>query len=810
MESIDKFGKIPSYSSSKGISAYNGINNTINQLNKDNPNSFNNHMSNSKKETLSGEIIDLKSNEISVLLDNGETVRAQIYDNSSLSIGQRIHFRLQDDKGVLVLEPVKSEVVSADSIVTKALEAAGIPASSRNKEIALELLNNNMSLDAQSLNKIIGQANINKAVSPKNLILMNKHNIPVNNSTATEIDKYRNYEHRIIKEIDTISAEFPEILDDIVNNKEPGEILKFNNNLVKILAKPSADKTSISKALSNINNVVKNSNEFTPIAVDKISYEEASSNLLSSSKIINKITTNVDNTLTTKKDITNVYGKLNDDINNIIIQNIGEIDKTVSTNAVQKNPITFNTFDNKTLNIKNSNNVNHNNISNMASNTIDISTLSPVGRNVENPTVASAFLKPSSADDLLTILEPYDIPEDIARGIKDGTALLRDVAVVIEKALEMADEIDDYRVSDYFYADQMNNPVRYGGITGTGVTEMAYMDDKLGSPDAPMVSEIGSQNTIHDVMNRRSGPDVVSLLLAKDAFEHPVIKNILNDYEVLQRDNSEISTFLSHYSRGQLTSTLRDIPGSDALADKIWTGNISANGLLTEINDVLQNADKETVAKLLTSSEYKAVVKEAIINNWTLSPNALRKDDAVSETYERMYHEITELQSLVNGSIDSASATSDKVIKEFNGMKSNVDFMNTLNNMFSYVQLPLKMRDKTIHSDLYVLTNKQNLKKNKDNISVLLHLDMNYLGTLDVNITLSSNVVTSRFYVTDDFTRELLDKNMEQLEYAMLEKGFILNSNVSLKEKDINPINDFLEKDTPATSIKRYTFDMRT
>ena len=87
---------------------------------------------------------------------------------------------------------------------------------------------------------------------------------------------------------------------------------------------------------------------------------------------------------------------------------------------------------------------------------------------------------------------------------------------------------------------------------------------------------------------------------------------------------------------------------------------------------------------------------------------------------------------------------------------------------------------------------------------------MDYSGTLDVNITLSSNVVTSRFYVTDDLTRELLDKNMEQLEYAMLEKGFILNSNVSLKENDVNPINDFLEKDTPSTSIKRYTFDMRT
>ena len=221
MDSIDKYGKIPSYSPSKGISAYNGISNAINQLNKDNPNSFNNHMFNSKGETLSGEIIDLKSNEISVLLDDGQTVRAQIYDSSSLSIGQRIRFRLQDNNGITVLEPVKSEIASADSIITKALEAAGIPASHRNKAIALELLNNNMSLDSQSLNRIIGQANINKTVSPQNLILMNKHNIPVNNSTATEIDKYRNYEHRIIKEIDTISAEFPDIIEclEIANIK---------------------------------------------------------------------------------------------------------------------------------------------------------------------------------------------------------------------------------------------------------------------------------------------------------------------------------------------------------------------------------------------------------------------------------------------------------------------------------------------------------------------------------------------------------------------------------------------------------------
>jgi hypothetical protein len=50
---------------------------------------------------------------------------------------------------------------------------------------------------------------------------------------------------------------------------------------------------------------------------------------------------------------------------------------------------------------------------------------------------------------------------------------------------------------------------------------------------------------------------------------------------------------------------------------------------------------------------------------------------------------------------------------------------------------------------------------------------------------------------------------MEQLEYALLEKGFLFNSSVDLKEKDVNLVNDFLSSDTPSTSIKRYTFDMR-
>ena len=70
-----------------------------------------------------------------------------------------------------------------------------------------------------------------------------------------------------------------------------------------------------------------------------------------------------------------------------------------------------------------------------------------------------------------------------------------------------------------------------------------------------------------------------------------------------------------------------------------------------------------------------------------------------------------------------------------------------------------------------------------------------------------SEFIGGRQYICDftGATKPTIDKALDEL----VEKGFILNSNVAIKEKEVNPINDFLEKDTPTTSIKRYTFDMR-
>ena len=104
MDSIDKINNMTSYNATRNISPNSGVNNLINQLNRDTPNTFSRQLASRINETLTGEIIDLKSGEIVVRLNDGTNISAKIYDTTSLSIGQTIRFHLQNTKGVLILE----------------------------------------------------------------------------------------------------------------------------------------------------------------------------------------------------------------------------------------------------------------------------------------------------------------------------------------------------------------------------------------------------------------------------------------------------------------------------------------------------------------------------------------------------------------------------------------------------------------------------------------------------------------------------------------------------------------------------------
>lgn len=283
------------------------------------------------------------------------------------------------------------------------------------------------------------------------------------------------------------------------------------------------------------------------------------------------------------------------------------------------------------------------------------------------------------------------------------------------------------------------------------------------------------------------------------------MQKIINTMAQIGKENGLLSSSLSKPEREQILELLKNYPLTKELSDKISSGDITTKELLSFTKFHLANASDDDIQKLLNSREYQTLLKDELLSKWSLTPNTLAKEGNVEQLYDTLYKDLNEMQKLINLS----SSNEDKVSNTMTSLKENIDFMKTLNELFTYVQLPIRLTNQTLHSDLYVYTNKKNLKERKDHISILLHLDMDHLGPTDIHLSLTGNTVTSKFYLSDEWSKELTLNNIERLEEALQKKGYLFQSEVLTREKNIEMVKDFLEQDSTSVSMNRYSFDIR-
>lgn len=264
---------------------------------------------------------------------------------------------------------------------------------------------------------------------------------------------------------------------------------------------------------------------------------------------------------------------------------------------------------------------------------------------------------------------------------------------------------------------------------------------------------------------------------------------------------------LSPEERTSFAEFLKDYPLSEELRDGLTDGTITTREFLTELQESFPRMTDEQAGKLLASKPFQNIVKGQFLSNWTISPERLKQEGALDEVYNKMTRQFEALSHF------SENVLGKDVFKQMSGtasdMNENLQFMKTLNETFQYVQLPLKMQNQNTHGDLYVMTRKESLKKNPKDLKVLLHLDMDHLGTLDIQISKENTAVSLRFFVSTEETLHLLDRNMELLSDAINEQGYACNSQLSMKEKDVDVVNDFISQEAPVGDMKRYNFDLR-
>ena len=217
----------------------------------------------------------------------------------------------------------------------------------------------------------------------------------------------------------------------------------------------------------------------------------------------------------------------------------------------------------------------------------------------------------------------------------------------------------------------------------------------------------------------------------------------------------------------------------------------------------------ESKDKIYRSEEFNTFLKDTLQNEWSLTPEELTEDGKVKEFYQKLLQRGEQLSRLMEHvSTQNQTSTGNSL----QNIRENVEFINQMNQMFQYVQLPLKLSGSQAQGELYVYTNKRNLAKKDGMLTAILHLDMEYLGNVDVNITLDTNTeqVTTRFYMEEE-TVTLLEEHMEELTERLMKKGYQSQSYFEKRESE-KTVFERIEDQARgmSTPLVYQNFDMRT
>lgn len=243
------------------------------------------------------------------------------------------------------------------------------------------------------------------------------------------------------------------------------------------------------------------------------------------------------------------------------------------------------------------------------------------------------------------------------------------------------------------------------------------------------------------------------------------------------------------------------------LLNRDYTNNVlTANQLFSVFSK--QAEASAAVNTLLTKNRLlSSLLEQTLLERFVLTPEDLAKEDGVKKFYEHISEDLSLLTDLA-GAASKESGTLKKTADTGAKMQDNLRFMNTLNQLFPYVQLPLRLTEQLTHGELYVYTKKKDLSDRTREVSILLHLDMDFLGPTDVHLTLLQQNVAAKFYLTEETAQALVTEELPLLTAALLKKGYTLNAQVMQREKEPDIVNDFMEGGE-AVSMKRFRFDIR-
>lgn len=307
--------------------------------------------------------------------------------------------------------------------------------------------------------------------------------------------------------------------------------------------------------------------------------------------------------------------------------------------------------------------------------------------------------------------------------------------------------------------------------------------------------------------------------MASDGNGMEALRLFSNMEEILSGDNH---TLIRDNTAKELANFMADeeMPIEvQRLAVKVGEQPMTPKEFVKELNLIFQNENfqnenvpKEALSKLVSSKGFTRLFEEVVQKELLLTPEQAAQKEEVKDFYSRLHDKTRALTDM----LQRGGEQTQNLAKSFGAVRDNVNFMNDLSQNMTFMQFPVKLQDGQAQGDLYVYTNKKSLREHPENISALLHLDMDHLGPMDIYVKMAGKNVSTNFCLESeemlDFIYEHIDELNKRIDRLGLNFQFTMNVKEDTGENEEKPVSfteDFLDKSAPVISVKSYLFDSK-
>lgn len=279
------------------------------------------------------------------------------------------------------------------------------------------------------------------------------------------------------------------------------------------------------------------------------------------------------------------------------------------------------------------------------------------------------------------------------------------------------------------------------------------------------------------------GKSEEAIAFCREIIQFPEQLNVTRiPVEMLNEDeNVQFKLFLEKagFSQQEIENLMERKPDEKLVLDVIRT-------------QILDNPklSKEVVTKLFKEPFFQDITQKFLMDSMAIKPEEVKKQDNIEMLYKTLYEKAGKVLETLSGKEEMP------LLKAAQNLKANVDFVQQINQIFSYVQLPLKFSESHANGELFVYGNGKKLSLEEGDVTAFLHLSMEHLGNVDIHVEMNGEKqVKTNFYFEKEEMLDFIYDHIDMLNDRLEKRGYGPVTKVHLKDKDqISPIEEVFEK----------------